>query len=64
MPYVFNPLTGKLDYYKKETDPVWESEKSGYFKLDQTTPQTVENGAPVFDKGIEITKDNYIVLSE
>lgn len=23
-----------------------------YLKLDQTTPQTVENGAPIFDAGL------------
>ena len=33
-----------------------------YLKLDQTTPQTVENGAPQFDEGIEITEGKRIYL--
>ena len=38
------------------------AEKLEYLKLDQTTPQTVENGAPVFEAGLE-TQDNVEVAS-
>lgn len=53
--WIFNPFTGNLD---------WTISLDDYLKIDQTTPQTVENGAPTFDQGIKVTKDNYIVLSE
>jgi hypothetical protein len=29
-----------------ETDPIWTVEKTGYLKLDQTTPQAIINGVP------------------
>ncbi len=47
MSYVFNPFTGTLDV-------VDISDLSGYFKLDQTTPQTVSGGMPVFSGGINL----------
>ena len=49
----FNPFTGNLDY-------VSEEDLSGYFKLDQTTPQTVINGVPIFDQGIS-ANDRFLV---
>jgi len=39
----FNPLTGKFDLVNDDTQ---------YFKLDQTTPQTVINGVPIFNLGL------------
>jgi len=49
MPIKFNPFTGTFDF-------VSDLNQSGadlrYLKLDQTTPQTVINGTPVFNKGL------------
>jgi hypothetical protein len=50
MPYQFNVFTGNLDYYisvPPETDPL-------SLHLDQTTPQEIINGAPIFTKGLVI----------
>ena len=41
----FNPITGQFDV---------TADTSGLLKLDQTTPQTIENGTPIFDKGLII----------
>ena len=45
--------------------PQWSTGVAGFFKLDQTTPQTVINGMPIFDLGIQtnggiINYSNYI----
>lgn len=50
MSWVFNPFTSELDYYEAggagaETDPL-------SLHLDQTTPQTVLGGQPIFQGGI------------
>jgi len=45
--YKFNPFTGKLDL-------VSEEDLSGYFLLNQSTPQTVTGGSPIFDGGLSI----------
>ena len=51
MPYKFNPLTGTFDIV---SDLNQSTADARYLKLDQTgTPQTVSNGAPVFDSGIK-----------
>ena len=35
--------------------PTWETiDLSGYLTLDQTTPQHIINGAPIFDSGLEV----------
>lgn len=52
MPYKFNPLTGKLDMVGMTA-----TEKAAYLKLDQSTPQTVSNGRPVFNVGIKANND-------
>lgn len=47
MPYKVNPHTGELDYYK-----FTQAELEALFlKLDQSTPQTVDNGVPIFNQG-------------
>jgi hypothetical protein len=51
MPFRFNPFTGKLD---------WTDDLSGYFLLDQTTPQSVINGAPNFNGGLNLPINAYI----
>jgi len=68
-PYTINPLnSGKFDYYKDPVEAIAHADltdmpDSGgtntdhdarYLKLDQTTPQTVDNGAPVFNLGITV----------
>ena len=35
---------------------------SGYFLLDQTTPQTISNGAPIFSKGLNVNADNEKII--
>jgi len=52
MPYKLNPVTRKLDYY--------EENDGEFLSLDQTTPQTVTNGAPQFDGGIIIKRGQKI----
>ncbi len=46
MGYSFNPFTNNLDKVGGAT--------GNFLKLDQTTPQTVENGIPNFSEGINI----------
>ena len=50
-----NIFTGMLDYVGMTAD-----EAEAYLKLDQTTPQTVINGAPQFDEGLTIKKDKFL----
>lgn len=38
------------------------TEKEAYLKLDQTTPQTVDNGAPHFDKGLIIKAGEKLIF--
>lgn len=47
MKKAFNPFTGKLDLYGMTPE-----QQAAYFKLDQTTPQTV-TGLPFFQGGIK-----------
>ena len=35
---------------------------SAYFTLDQTTSQTISNGAPVFSKGLKVNADNEKII--
>lgn len=56
---------GKLEeLFQKLVRDLYELNEAfdDYLKLDQTTPQTVENGAPQFDEGIEITEGKRIFL--
>ena len=51
-------------FYIADTTSSW-SEVGGsgaVLKLDQTTPQTVENGTPTFAKGIIIKADEWVYL--
>jgi hypothetical protein len=47
LPFKLNPITGQFDLVNPAPD------LSGYFQLDQTTPQTVINGTPIFNVGIQ-----------
>ena len=38
------------------------AEKGAYLKLDQTTPQTVDNGAPHFDGGLIIKSGQKLIM--
>jgi hypothetical protein len=44
----WNPFTGKFNVFKDETDPFVS------LHLDQTTPQTVINGVPIFGAGLQV----------
>ena len=44
-----NALTGKFDLVGMTS-----TELGAYLKLDQTTPQDIDNGAPTFNKGLII----------
>ena len=50
---VFNPFTGKLDFTVHHDE---------YLKIDQTTPQTVINGAPIFNEGLVIKAGAKIIF--
>jgi len=50
MAYAFNVFTGKFDILGMTS-----AEQAAYLKLDQSTPQTVSNGQPIFGQGIKIT---------
>jgi hypothetical protein len=43
-----------------ETDPIWTAEKTGYLKLDQTTPQTITGGVPI---GLEGSYTHKIIFN-
>lgn len=58
MQLVLNAITGKFDIVGMTS-----AEVSAYLKLDQTTPQTVINGAPIFNVGVEL-KDDSILTSD
>jgi hypothetical protein len=51
MAYKINPDTGERDYYQI-SDLTQAQADLLYLLLDQTTPQTIINGAPNFSKGI------------
>ena len=58
MPYVFNPYSNKHDnngYSLSTLD-------ARYLLLNQSTPQTVINGAPIFDAGLK-ANDDIIILA-
>jgi len=44
MKLTFNPITGKFDYVSTADDFATD-----FLKLDQTTPQTIENGFPLYE---------------
>jgi len=50
----FNPFTGTLDIVSVE-------DLSGYVTLDQTTPQTITGGAPLFGGGLRSLDNLYIL---
>jgi len=54
---VFNPLTSKFDLVGMTSEEV-----DAYLKLDQTTPQSVINGKPKFQEGIEIKAGKRLYL--
>ena len=55
-PLKFNPLASEgFDYYAAESDPL-------SLHLDQTTPQTISGGTPVFDEGISILAGKKLIL--
>lgn len=55
MPFKFNPLTGGLDFYPKESN----------LNLDQSTPQTIMNGIPLLNETVdELGSDKQIVNKE
>jgi len=41
---------------------LWVLGDARYLKLDQTTPQTVVNGAPQFNKGVTIKENEWVYL--
>ena len=47
----FNPFTQTFDYTLSSSE-IQAISNALYLKLDQTTPQTVINGAPIFDAGL------------
>jgi len=57
----YNPFTANLDKVGFElVADLTDVLNAIYLKLDQTTPQTVENGAPLFKQGLVIAKDERI----
>jgi len=61
MAWFKNPFTDRLDKYSNKSDDI--SDLSDYYlKLDQTTPQTVVNGAPQFDEGVVIKANQKVYL--
>ena len=57
MKLILNCITGKLDFIGMTS-----TEIDAYLKLDQTTPQTVINGTPQFNKGIAIKENEWVLL--
>ena len=58
--FLVQDASGNIDY-RTGDELLSDLSVAGYcLKLDQTTPQTVENGAPIFDKGIQ-SNDNVII---
>ena len=54
MAWRWNPFTNKLDRYGDSTGSA-----GPFLKLDQSTPQSVENGLPIFEEGISIGNANW-----
>lgn len=52
-----NPLTGRLDMIGMTA-----TEAGLYLKLDQSTPQTVDNGMPHFNKGLIIKSGEKLIF--
>ena len=52
-----NPLGKPFDMVGMTT-----AEKGEYLKIDQTTPQTVDNGAPHFDGGLIIKSGQKLIM--
>jgi hypothetical protein len=59
--YKINSTTGNLDKIGQSAADV-TSNDARYLKLDQTTPQTVINGMPTFNKGIRIKAGEKIIF--
>ena len=55
--YKFNVFTGKFDLIG-----MTDAEKEAYLKLDQTSPQSVINGSPKFQKGLRIKAGEKLIL--
>jgi hypothetical protein len=49
---VWNETAGYFDFDKNITDYTLLTDTTTFLKLDQTTPQTVVNGSPVFNAGL------------
>jgi len=45
-----------------DSSALWVLGDARYLKLDQTTPQTVVNGAPQFNKGVTIKENEWVYL--
>jgi hypothetical protein len=59
MATTFNPFTGNPDYITLDT----VAGDSRYLKLDQTTPQTIISGTPIFNVGIK-SNDAVVIKAE
>ena len=57
MKVVFNPITGLFDLIGMTPE-----EMEAYLKLNQTTPQHITDGAPVFDEGLAVEENKWISL--
>lgn len=57
MGVTYDKIQGKPLLHKHKADDV-----SDVLKLDQTTPQTVDNGSPIFNKGITIKAGQKLYL--
>jgi hypothetical protein len=51
-----NPSTGNLDKIGKSSSDITEDDLR-YLKLNQTTPQTIINGTPIFNVGLKSNDD-------
>jgi len=52
-------LIDSAGYFKKRYCPIISAGLDDYLKLDQTTPQTVSNGVPIFSSGLSINKSTF-----
>ena len=56
-----NPATGDLDKIGQTASDIISND-GRYLKLDQSTPQTVINGAPVFARGLILVSGQRLVF--
>lgn len=61
-----NKATGKIIQVKSDGNHEYvdlpNPDLSGYFKLDQTTPQTITDGTPIFSNGLSVNADNEKII--